>query len=194
MAVGSARKNGFATDGTIATQEQARALSVLGKSQERMLLDSGVTDELAPAYILAGLDAGSQQTNDTTDALVQYLVLRQQPDGSWKTPVYRPPHDASDFTFTALAVRGLGVFAPKGRAQEIGVRIAQARAWLLEAEAQETEEMAFRLLGLRWASANQTQIDEARDALLRMQRTDGGWAQLPTLPSDAYFRAAPNAA
>lgn len=46
--------------------------------------------------------------------------------------------------------------------------------------------MAFRLLGLCWASANPTQIDEARDALLREQRVDGGWAQLPTLQSDAY--------
>jgi ankyrin repeat protein len=186
MAVGSARKNGFAADETIAAHEQARALGVLEKSRERMLLGSGVTDELAPAYILAGLDAGSQQTNQITDALVQFLALRQQPDGSWKTPVNRPPHDASDFTFTALAVRGLGVFAPKGRAQEIGSRIALARVWLLKAKAQETEELAFRLLGLRWASANQTSIDLARDALLRQQRADGGWAQLPTLQSDAY--------
>ncbi len=149
-------------------------------------MGSGVTDALAPAYFLAGLDADRQQANQTTDALVQFLALRQQPGGSWKTPVHRPPHDASDVTFTALAVRGLGVFAPKGRAQEIGGRIALARDWLLEAKAHETEEMAFRLLGLRWASANQTQIAEALDALLREQGSDGGWAQLPALESDAY--------
>jgi squalene cyclase len=151
-----------------------------------MLLGSGVTDELAPAFILSGLDAEKQTPNGTTDALVHFLILRQHPDGSWKTPVYRPPSDASDVTITALAVRGLKRFAPKGRAQEIESRTAQARDWLLNADVSETEEMAFRLLGLRWTVATEIQIGEARDALLARQHADGGWAQLPTLQSDAY--------
>lgn len=46
--------------------------------------------------------------------------------------------------------------------------------------------MAFRLLGLQWAVADEARIGEARDALLGEQRADGGWSQLPTLESDAY--------
>jgi hypothetical protein len=186
MAVGSARKHGSTVDLAVAAREQVRTLDVMAKSREQMLLGSGVTDELAPAYILAGLDAGAQVPNHITDALVQFIVLRQQCDGSWKTPVFRPPQDASDVTMTALAVQGLRRFAPKGRTKEIEGRIALARGWLVHSAAFDTEELAFRLLGLRWASADRSDVDEATGALLRRQRDDGGWTQLPTLESDAY--------
>jgi hypothetical protein len=44
----------------------------------------------------------------------------------------------------------------------------------------------FHLLGQRWANADRQAIQQAADRLLREQRNDGGWAQLPTLASDAY--------
>jgi hypothetical protein len=114
------------------------------------------------------------------------LVLKQRQDGSWKTPVYRPPQDASDFTFTALAVHGLSIFAPKGRAREVEDRIRRARVWLLQAKPEETEDKAFQLLGLNWANADRRAVHKAADRLLHEQRADGGWGQLTTLPSDAY--------
>ena len=48
------------------------------------------------------------------------------------------------------------------------------------------EDRAFQLLGLAWTHAAPAQIRPAGDALLREQRPDGGWAQIPTLESDAY--------
>jgi hypothetical protein len=118
MAVASARKSGVRVDDRIAAQEQARVLSIMDTNRSCMLLGGGVSDELAPAYILSGLAAGEQQPNAITDALVHFLILRQQTDGSWRTPVYRPPQDASNVTFTALTLRGLSLFAPKRRARE----------------------------------------------------------------------------
>jgi len=53
-------------------------------------------------------------------------------------------------------------------------------------QAPETEDKTFRLMGLRWAGAGDELVREAVVVLLREQREDGGWAQLPTLPSDAY--------
>jgi hypothetical protein len=91
--------------------------------------------------------------------------------------------------FTALAVAGLKAYAPAGRSKEISARIARARAWMLEANAAETVDMVFKLLGLMWAdaaAAAAADIEKAAGILLRQQRQDGGWAQLPTLPSDAY--------
>ena len=44
----------------------------------------------------------------------------------------------------------------------------------------------MRLLGLVWGRAPRAVIDEAARELASAQRTDGGWAQLPALPSDAY--------
>jgi hypothetical protein len=149
-------------------------------------MGTSVSDELLPAYTLAGLAAQDQQANSTTDALVHFLVLRQRGDGLWRTPVYRPPHDVSDVTFTALAVLGLAQFAPKRRRAEIEGRIARAGAWLVEVEALETEDKAFRLLGLRWTGASRPHVDHAVAALLREQRADGGWSQLATHESDAY--------
>ena len=161
-------------------------LTVVERNREQILLGSGVTDELAPAYILAALAAEEQKPNFTTDALVQFLVLRQRPDGSWRTPVYRPPQDASDITFTALAVRGLRLFAPKARHKEVQARVQSAREWLVRAKPLDTEDKTFRLLGLAWTNAEPRHIEQAVTALLQEQRGDGGWAQLPTLKSDAY--------
>jgi squalene cyclase len=65
-------------------------------------------------------------------------------------------------------------------------RIERAGKWLLAAKANRTQEHAFRLLGLTWASADRRSIDAAARALQTLQRADGGFSQLPTLSSDAY--------
>ncbi|MBI3406744.1 MAG: ankyrin repeat domain-containing protein [Planctomycetes bacterium] len=186
MAVGLARKRGFSVDEKTARQERDAVVSTLSKNRERNLLGGGVTDDLVPAFTLAAFAAEEQKPSALTDALVHFLTLRQKRDGSWRTPVYRPPHDASDFTFTALAVRGLRDYATKGRAKEMEKRIALARSWLENAKPAETEDKAFQLLGLRWANADPKLIQKVNAALLAEQRNDGGWMQLETLPSDAY--------
>jgi len=186
MTVGLARKQGFAVDDQLADLERSEVLDRLGKNREAIRRGGGVTDDLIPAYALAGLAALGQKPNALTDALVHYLVIKQRQDGSWRTPVYRPPQDASHFAFTALAVHGLSVFAPKGRLQEVEEHIRRARGWLLLAEPEETEDKAFHLLGLNWAKADRRAVQDAADRLLHEQRDDGGWGQLATLPSDAY--------
>jgi hypothetical protein len=186
MAVGTARARGLAVNEPTAAAERTAALQRLGKNREQILAGGGVTDDLLPAYALVGLAAEAQAPTATTDALVQFLALRQGQDGSWRTPVYRPPQDASDVTFTALAIRGLRVFAPKGRAAEISARVARARKWLVATTLADTEDGAFRLLGLRWAEANRSEIAGAVARLLGQQHDDGGWSQLATLKSDAY--------
>jgi hypothetical protein len=65
-------------------------------------------------------------------------------------------------------------------------RIARARAWLLDAKAEQTQERAFRLLGLVWSHADRSAIAQAVREVQALQREDGGWSQRPALPSDAY--------
>ncbi len=185
MTVGLARQHGFAVDEAIASQERAHVQAHLGGGISQLLLGSDIDATVAP-YTLVGLAAEDQKPNRLTDALGHYLVLRQKQDGRWKTEVYRPPEDASDFMFTALAVRGLQVYAPQGRKKEIEGRIARARSWLLSAKPAETVDKVFHLLGLRWAHGEEESIQQAVQLVLGEQRADGGWAQLPTLPSDAY--------
>ena len=98
--------------------------------------------------------------------------------------------DDSDFTNTAVSLRALQLFAPAGREQEIDERIQRARRWLASAVPKTTEDRVFQLLGLHWAKQESQTIEGVRAALFAMQRSDGGWSQLPTLPSDAYATGA----
>ena len=66
------------------------------------------------------------------------------------------------------------------------MRIAKARRWLEQNTARDNEGRTFRLLGLGWAGADKKVLMKAVDDLIRSQRADGGWAQLPGLESDAY--------
>jgi ankyrin repeat protein len=185
MTVGQARQHGFAVDEKIAAEESGQVLAFLGRRAPMLLLGAELDPTLA-AYSLVGFAAEDQPADALTDALVHYLVLHQHQDGCWPTEAYRPPEDGSAFLFTALAVRGLQVYAPKGRRAEIAARIAKARSWLRATQPTETVESAFQLLGLKWADADPKDIEKAVRLLLRQQREDGGWSQLPTLPCDAY--------
>ncbi|HMC89079.1 MAG TPA: ankyrin repeat domain-containing protein, partial [Gemmataceae bacterium] len=185
MTVGLARKHGFPVDEVIAGEERVHVLKEMGARVRPLLLGNGI-DSMLSAYTLAGLAAEDAPPDRNTDALVHYLVLRQRKDGHWQTENHRPPEDGSDFMFTALALRGLKAYAPKGRSREIAERIGRARAWLQDAQPAETTDRAFRLLGLGWAQVSNSFLEQVVHSLLAEQRADGGWAQLPTLPSDAY--------
>jgi hypothetical protein len=58
--------------------------------------------------------------------------------------------------------------------------------WLTSYRARTGEELSMRLLGLSWGGAKGAGVREAAKQLAGTQRPDGGWAQLETLPSDAY--------
>jgi hypothetical protein len=81
----------------------------------------------------------------------------------------------------------LSRYAPEGRREVFDEQIERATAWLVDAPSSTTiEEAAFRLLGLGWGGAPVARrISSVRD-LIAVQRSDGGWAPLPTLESDAY--------
>jgi ankyrin repeat protein len=185
LVVSLARGRGIPVDEELASREHAHILAHLESNREKLLHGNGIDPALA-AWTLWSFAAEGQEPNEVTDSLVHFLAVLQRKAGNWQTTVYRPPHDASHFTYTALAVRGLKRYAPDGRRQEIEERIARARAWLLATRAPETEDKALRLLGLRWAEAGDQPIQQAAAELLGEQRADGGWAQLSSLPSDAY--------
>ncbi len=185
MTVALARKHGFKVDETIASEERAHVLKDMGTKVRPLLFGTGIDPTLS-VHVLLGLAAEDEPASRITDALVHYLVLRQQKDGHWQQENYRPPDEASNFQFTALAVGGLQAYAPKGRKQEIAGRIDRARLWLQNTEPVDTVDGAFRLLGLGWAKAEPESVAKAVTNLVGEQRADGGWGQVPTLASDAY--------
>ena len=85
-----------------------------------------------------------------------------------------------------MSLRALQLFAPPTRRADYDAAIDRARVWLTTAPAEETEERAFRLLGLTWANAPAAAKQKAARDLLAAQHEDGGWAQMRGLGSDAY--------
>src|SRR5262249_58734226 len=75
-----------------------------------------------------------------------------------------------------------------GRAseEEGAARSGRARRWLWKVKAETNEEAVFQLLGLHWGGEPAEKLAGLARSLRRLQRKDGGWAQLPMLESDAY--------
>ena len=75
------------------------------------------------------------------------------------------------------------------RQKELDERTERAKLWLEGATAESPTELAFQLLGLSWAGAKPHSITAFTDAILAAQRSDGGWASLANLESDAWITA-----
>jgi hypothetical protein len=70
--------------------------------------------------------------------------------------------------------------------QETNSRLSRPKAWLLANEPKSTEDATFRLFGLHFTGGTSGEIQRTATALLTLQRADGGWGEIPHLPSDAY--------
>ena len=104
----------------------------------------------------------------------------------WRTASNRPPSEASDFTPTYLALRGLRHWGTKDQKERGAKRVEAVRGWLLKAKAKDTEDRVFRLFALKEVGADEKEIAAAAWELLKTQRIDGGWSQLDSMEADAY--------
>jgi ankyrin repeat protein len=137
-------------------------------------------------YHLFGFDAEGVPANATTDGMVHHLVTIQAADGRWFNLIPRPPMSSTDVSATALSVRAIRKYGWLGRKAEFAASVDRARRWLWKVKAETNEEAVFQLLGLHWAGEPKEKLAGLAQSLLRRQRKDGGWAQLPTLESDPY--------
>jgi len=196
MTLALARQRGYDADAERMAEQAEFTLKFFSQRSDRLRKGDGVPGgPFTAGYALVGLHAAGRDADDTTAALVAYLLKTQEKDGRWRIRTHRPPLEDSDFTATALAVRGIRLFPQKDQAEEIDRRVADARKWLV-ATLDETsanskrplsnEDRTFRLLGLHWSDADKRPIAKAADDLLAQQQPDGGWAQLSTMKSDAY--------
>ena len=186
ITVREARRTGFSVDETLARQELATLARDLDATRELALEGITVPGGISTTtgYILMALDAQNFPADESTDSLVRLLRLWQRPDGHWPTPV-RPPIEASEFTATATAARGLRIYgADNPKANEAAM--ARARRWLETEQPIDHEDRVFRLLGLIWADGSKAARETALRDLLDTQRKDGGWAQTEYRASDAY--------
>jgi ankyrin repeat protein len=187
MAVVAARKNGIPVNDRLETQQLKATVNWLDNWRDRLLQGAAIPGDVDTiGYVLLGLAAENHPPDATTDALAYFMLTHQAADGRWRLFAYRPPLEGSEIEVTAAGVRSLQVYAPTPQRASYDHAIQLAANWLRKAAPKGTEDRAFQLLGLHWAGVNKDVIGKVASDLLAGQRPDGGWAQIPTLSSDAY--------
>ena len=159
-------------------------------------------------YALLTLAAANSPADSLRDAMVEYLRKKQNGQGHWRIGTHRPPLEDSDFTATAVSLAGIHWADRTSNSKDRQQLLVRARKWLRATKPKTTEDRVFQLFGLAWAQAGSSQrlatplarhpyqdwstpedqqlAKKQVSGLLKLQREDGGWAQLPTLTSDAY--------
>ena len=70
--------------------------------------------------------------------------------------------------------------------KKVKAAIAKARPWIIDSKPHSQEDFNGKYKALIALDASAKEIEAARQELLKRQRKDGGWAQLPDMKSDAY--------
>lgn len=123
--------------------------------------------------------------NAYTDAVVRLILAVQAPAGNWReSESRRPPMNVGEYQAAALSIYALRRYAPAGHEASSESAVARAVAWLKSSKPETTQDRAFHLLGLAWGGEEPPAATV--QALTALQRSDGGWSQLPELDSDAY--------
>lgn len=191
-AVGHVRGRSVLFDET-AAQEQ---IALLANAKDLPFQDEFIAQSLfhpEPAYgfgyELMGMRAEKIPASFATDIRIHHLAAIQAADGRWFSNLPRPPVQSSDVGATALAIQAIKNYGWPGRKQEFDAGIERAKAWLAKVNAETNDEAVYQLLGLHWGGESPVKLAGLTESLLAAQRTDGGWAQLPALESDAYATA-----
>jgi hypothetical protein len=187
MAIAAAKRTGWLTEEADAARHQKAIGPYIEAWRDRALQGIGIpggTDTVS--YILVGLQAMGYPPDEATDALAYYVLGRQRLDGGWRVQTGRPPLESSDIEVTAMSLRSLHAYAPRAQKAKYQRAVRLAKTWLEAAQPLSTEDRAFQLLGFAWAGTARELRTKAGHALLKEQRPDGGWGQIPSLPSDAY--------
>ena len=186
IAMGVAKDHGIAIGDGEMKEQLPLAKGRWASAGDQLLLrfdPEGGADQID--YGMAYLAAAGYRADWMTDAMVVNLVEQQLADGSWHSGgVARAPMEDSDITRTAMSLHAIRTFGWPGRKADLEARVERAHQWLRAARPVYNEEMAMRILGLKWA--DDKGAAELARKLAAQQREDGGWSQNPYLASDAY--------
>ena len=187
ITVARAREQGFGVDEAVASRQLTTVIDYIEEWRERNLQGQGIPgDHDTMSVVLLGLAAERHPTDAATDAMARFIWRQQRADGRWPLVAYRPPLESGDLEMTATTIHALQLFGPRHLRAETDAAVARGAAWLRSAQPASTDDRVYQLLGMRWTVTDAHVIAAAGRALAREQRADGGWAQLPTLASDAY--------
>ncbi|MEP6783283.1 MAG: prenyltransferase/squalene oxidase repeat-containing protein, partial [Acidobacteriota bacterium] len=151
------------------------------------VMDFGVVSAASSAWELVDFGMNGVPKDAYTDAVVRFIISMQSPTGNWSSnESRRPPMNAGDYQAAAVCIYALRHYAPEGSETAAKAAIARAVGWLENSKPNTTQDRAFHAIALAWAKDGLDAAKLSARALLATQRADGGWSQLPGLPSDAY--------
>jgi ankyrin repeat protein len=184
-------EHGFAVDRATANENLrktlgAKSLEAIGNLdyavQGTYFVDAPIVDGIQ----LTSLHDLGVPKNLQLAAYAKRIERLQTPAGYWVTSDRRPPESESYFSATAYAVEAIRDYLPERVPSEKREVLARAKHWLLTAVPRATEDESMQLFGLKSAGATAAELTPIARRLLKEQRPDGGWAQLPTRDSDSY--------
>jgi ankyrin repeat protein len=184
-----AREHGIPVDEAGAARVAAKGLmtspdlvSIDRAVQDNMMIDTPSSD----GWALVAADAAGVKPNLVTAVYARRIANWQRADGHWVTIDVRPPQGYSEFSATAAAVKAVQLYMPSQLRKDAAECASGAKAWFLNTQPRDTEDYTFRLYGLYWTAATTSELASAARDLLALQRSNGGWAQLPHMHPDAY--------
>jgi ankyrin repeat protein len=180
-----ARSRNIPVDETIAREFDNAAFGYIA-DVDLAVQHADYVDVFFDGWLLVGAHSAGLRPNTSTAAYSQFIASLQLEDGSWRSTDGRPPQACSPFSATAICARAVQLYLPEGLARERTARLQRARAFLRTSTPVDTEDRAYRLLGLAWTGASAGDRSNAASDLLAHQRDDGGWSELPWMASDAY--------
>lgn len=157
------------------------------KRVERLREGTGIGGEaMTVVYALWAFAVADSPANETSTAMVDYLLKSKLPAGDWVGQSVRPPLEESRAMCTTLAIYGLQRYKTDEHAERATSAIEKAKALLAACDLVSQEDANAKLWGLHLLGAADTEIAAARAEVLKRQRDDGGWSQLAEMASDAY--------
>ena len=187
MAFVTAQSHGFSIDAEHLKQQLQFTADFLARNKQGYLTGEGQGGQVDTAgYALMALDQGGWKPDETTAAVAEYFLQRQQDLDHYEPDANRPPSEQSFFTSTYVALRGLKVFGTPDQQERIKARIQRVRQWVLSTSPNDHEDRVFRMRLMPLIDASATELQQAITQLLTTQRDDGGWAQRDDMESDPY--------
>ncbi len=182
-----ARQAGLGGNEALLTSQAEFTLASFSGEIEDLHAGRGIGGRaLTVSYGLWTLALAAQPADETTPAMVEYLLKTQKDDGHWEGQALRPPMEESYATCTVLAVGGLRRFATEEQKPSVESAIGKARVWLINRVPENQEDRAARLWAMHQLAPASEEFNAARAALLSAQHPDGGWSQMAEMESDAY--------
>lgn len=187
LAITAASERGFTIKNEDLSKQMKFVAEFLDRNRENFKQGKGTGGQVDSAgAALFTLELGRWKPDATTEAVVEYLLLRDKNADHWRPASNRPPTVASPFTTNYLAIRALKKWGAEAQKDRIDARIETVRVWLQKATVKDTEDRVFRLFALEAVSEPVKNRQPAIEDLLRSQRKEGGWGQLDSMDSDAY--------